>query len=201
MFAIEKKSQDEINKENELIIKLNNKLHTLNDDLRKNNDLLKDSEVEIKKFDNKCIKRNPHNSKIDNKDDINSLAIINLRKDKWFKNVFRAPKKYYLSLFKTHSTFFKTRSKSERKNIANSELETFVQTYFIEKDSTKILEWLTKKDLINLVREIVIPMYTTKKNSSYIFKKESKLYHNWIYKFNNRLMSILSYNNWNKINF
>ena len=191
MFDIEKKSQDVINKEDKWIVKLANKPQTLNDDINKNHDLLKDADVELKKFENKCIKRKSRRSKIENKDDINSLAVINIRKDKAFKNVFRAPKKYYLSVFKTHSTFFKTRSKSERKNIANFELGAFVQTYFIDKDCNKILDGLTKKDLISLVGGIVIPMYTTKKNSSYNFMKEWKLYHKWIYKFNNKLMSIL----------
>ena len=129
---------------------------------------MKDADVEIRKHDNEFILRKLCNSKIDNKDDINSLSAINIRKDKAFKNVFRTPKKHYLSLFKTQSTFFKIRSKSERKNIANYELETFVQTYFIDKDHTKILEGLTKENLINLVGRIVIPEYMTKESSSYI---------------------------------
>ena len=169
ILGIEKESQDIINKDDKWSALLDDKAHTLNDDLNKDHNLLKDADVELKKLDNEFIKRESCNSKIGNKDDINSLSAINMRKDKAFKNVFRAPKKkHYLSLFKTHSTFFKIKSKSERKNIANSELETFVQTYFIDKDCTKILEGLTKEDLINLVGRIVIPEYMTKESSSYI---------------------------------
>ena len=168
IFVIEKESHDITNKEDRWRTILDGKEHTLNDVLNKDHDLLEDADVELRKLDNEFIPRKSWNKKIDNKDDKNSLAAINIRKDKAFKNVFRAPKKYYLSLFKTHSTFFKTRSKSERKNIANSELESFVQTYFIDKDYTKILEGLTKEDLINLVGRIVIPEYMTKEGSSYI---------------------------------
>ena len=168
IFVLDKKSQDITNQDDNRRAILDGKEHTLNDDLNKDHDLLKDADVEIRKHDNEFIPRKSCNSKIDNKDDINSLAVINIRKDKAFKNVFRAPKKYYLSLFKTHSTFFKTRSKSERKNIANYELETFIQTYFIDKDCTKILEGLTKEDLINLVGRIVIPEYMTKESCFYI---------------------------------
>ena len=168
IFVIEKESQDIINKEDRWRTMQDVKEQTLNDDFSKDYDLLKDADVELKKIDNEFIPRKSCNSKIGNKDDANSLAVINMRKDKAFKNVFRAPKKHYLSLFKTHSTFFKTKSKSERKNIANSELETFVQTYFIDKDYTKILKGLTKENLINLVGRIVIPEYMTKEGSSYI---------------------------------
>ena len=168
IFVIDKESQDIINKDDEWIAKQASKPQTLNDDLNKDHDLLKNTDVEIKKLENKCIKRNSRRSKIENKDDINSLEVIDMRKDKAFKNVFRALKKYYLSLFKIHSTFFKTRSKSERKNIAHFELENFVQIYFIDKDYNKILEGLTKEDLINLVGRIVIPEYMTKESSSYI---------------------------------
>ena len=168
IFVIEKESQDITNQDDNRRAILDGKEHTLNDVLNKDHDLLEDADVELKKLDNEFIKRESWNSKIGNKDDINSLSAINMRKDKAFKNVFRTPKKHYLSLFKTHSKFFKTRSKSERKNIANYELDTFVQAYFIDKDHTKILEGLTKENLINLVGRIVIPEYMTKESSSYI---------------------------------
>ena len=192
VFDIEKESKDVINKEDEWTEKLASKPQTLNDDLNKEYYLLKDADAQIKKLDSEFIKSEPYNSNFDDKNDINSLASSNIRKDKSFKNVFRAPKKYYLSLFKTRSMFFKTISKTERKKIAHSELETFVQTYFIDKDSTKTLDGLTMNDLICLVGRIVIPEYMTKKNSSYIYRRECEVYHNWIYKFNNAFMSRLS---------
>ena len=201
VFDIEKESQDVTNKEDEWIVKLVSKPQTLDDDLNKNHDLLKDADAQIKKLDSEFIKSEPYNSNFDNKNEINSSTANKMRKDKSFKNVFRAPKKYYLSLFKTRSMFFKTISKSERKKIAHSELKTFVQTYFIDKDSTQTLDGLTMNDLICLVGRIVIPEYMTKKNSSYIYRREWELYHNWIYKFNLSYMSRLSeaiYNFMNK---
>ena len=119
---------------------------TQNDDLNKDYDLLKVADAKIKKLDSEFIKREPYNLNIDDQNEINSSTASKIRKDKTFKNVFRAPKKYFLSLFKAHSMFFKTISKSERKKIAHSELETFVQTYFIDKDCAKTLDGLTKKD-------------------------------------------------------
>ena len=204
VFNIEKKSQDVTNKDDEWIVKLASKPQTLNDDLNKDYDLLKDADAQIKKLDSEFIKSEQYNSNFDDQNEINSSTASKIRKDKTFKNVFRAPKKYFLSLFKAHSMFFKTISKSERKKIAHSELETFVQTYFIDKDCTKTLDGLTMNDLICLVGRIVIPEYMTKKNNSYIYRKECEIYHNWIYKFNVSFMNRLSeaiYNFMNYINF
>ena len=79
-------------------------------------------------------------SKIINKIDINgSIVDANIRKDKVFKNVFRATKKYYLKLFKTNSKFFKISSKAERKKTIYSELEEFVKKFFISKDTMVLL--------------------------------------------------------------
>ena len=105
------------------------------------------------------------------------------RNDISYKNVFRAPKKYYLALFKENSKFFKVHTRSERKKIAHSELGDFVQTYFINKDCNKILNGLTKEDLINLVGRIVIPEYMTKEGSTYIFRKECGILHDCIYRY------------------
>ena len=109
-----------------------------------------------------------------------------IRKDLCYKNVFRATKKYYLSLFKLHSEFFKTTSKSERKKIANSELNSFVQSYFIEKDESNLLNGLTKEDLVHLVGRIVIPEYMTKESNLYLYRKECELLHDCIYRFNSK---------------
>ena len=68
-------------------------------------------------------------------DEKESVAEQSIRKDKAFKNVFRAPKKYYLSLFKASSNFFKSHSKSERKIAVYSELDDFVKRFFIDKDT------------------------------------------------------------------
>ena len=68
-------------------------------------------------------------------DEKESVAEQSIRKDKAFKNVFRAPKKYYLSLLKTSSNFFKSHSKSERKIAVFSELDDFVKRFFINKDT------------------------------------------------------------------
>ena len=90
-----------------------------------------------------------------------------LRKDISYKNVFRATKKYYIALFKASSKFYKTYQKSERKKIVHSELENFVQNYFINKDTNQILNELSKEELVNIVGNIVISKYMTKQNETY----------------------------------
>ena len=126
-----------------------------------------------------------------------------IRRDLCYKNVFRATKKYYLKFFKLHSEFFKTTSKSERKKIAHSELNNFVQTYFIEKDESNMLDGLTKEDLVHLVGRIVIPEYMTKESDSYKYRKECELLHDCIYRYNSKYASKLyqsKYRDRNKLN-
>ena len=107
-----------------------------------------------------------------------------VRNDLSYKNVFRATKKYYLALFKASSKFFKTHTKPERKKIAYSELEDFVQNYFINKDSNQLLNELSKEELVNIVGRIVIPEYMTKQEGTYIFRKEWGILHDCIYRYN-----------------
>ena len=103
MFVIEKESQGIINKDNNRRSILDDKAQTLNDDSNKDHDLLKDADIEYRKFENEFIPRKLCNSKIDNKDDINSISAINMRKDKAFKNVFRAPKKSITWVYSKHT--------------------------------------------------------------------------------------------------
>ena len=107
-----------------------------------------------------------------------------VRNDVSYKNVFRATKKYYLALFKASSKFFKTHTKPERKKIAYSELEEFVQNYFINKDFNQLLNELNKEELVNIVGRIVIPEYMTKQEGTYIFRKEWGILHDCIYRYN-----------------
>ena len=90
-----------------------------------------------------------------------------IRKDVSYKNVFRATKKYYLALFKASSKFNMKHTKPEKKKIAHSELENFVQNYFINKDTSQILNGLSKEALVNIVGRIVIPEYMTKQEGTY----------------------------------
>ena len=100
-----------------------------------------------------------------NSEDIETNSRI--RKDVSYKNVFRATKKYYLALFKASSKFYKTHTRPEKKKIAHSELENFVQNYFINKDTNQILNGLSKEELVNIVGRIVIPRYMTKQEGTY----------------------------------
>ena len=100
-----------------------------------------------------------------------------LRKDKSFKNVFRAPKKYFLNLFKRNSKFFEIKSTSERKKAAQSEIENFIRNFIIKKDNQNILDGLTMEDLVNIVGRIVIPSYMQKKRGTYLYVRECALFH------------------------
>ena len=101
VFNIEKKSQDVTNKDDEWIVKLASKPQTLNDDLNKDYDLLKDADAQIKKLDSEFIKSEQYNSNFDDQNEINSSTASKIRKDKSFKNVFRAPKKVFLELIQS----------------------------------------------------------------------------------------------------
>ena len=114
-----------------------------------------------------------------------------LRKDKSYKNVFRAPKKYFLDLFKKNSKFFETKSTLERKKVAQSEIENFVRNFIIKKDSQNILDGLTMEDLVNIVGRIVIPSYMQKKRGTYLYVRECDLFHDWIYRYNSYCASKL----------
>ena len=114
-----------------------------------------------------------------------------LRKDKLFKNVFRAPKKYFLNLFKRNSKFFEIKSTSERKKAAQSEIENFIRNFIIKKDSQNILDRLTMEDLVNIVGRIVIPSYMQKKRGTYLYVRECALFHDWVYRYNSYCASKL----------
>ena len=107
-----------------------------------------------------------------------------LRKDKSYKNVFRAPKKYFLDLFKKNFKFFEIKSTSERKKVAQSEIENFVRKFIINMDYQNTLDGLTVDDLVNLVGRIVIPTYMQKNIRTYVYRKEWELLHDWIYRYN-----------------
>ena len=120
-----------------------------------------------------------------------------LRKDKSFKNVFRAPKKYFLNLFKKNSKFFEIKSTSERKKAAQSEIENFVRKFVINMDYQNILNGLTMEDLVNIVGRIVIPSYMQKKRGTYKYVRECALFHDWVYRYNSYCASKLYQSKYN----
>ena len=124
------------------------------------------------------------NSKLCDKSKSRELTINSqTRNDLSYKNLFRVLKKFYLALFKENSNFLRNIRDQKGRKLYIPRIGDFVQTYFINKDFNKILDGLTKEDLINLVGRIVIPECMTKEGGTYIFRKECRLLHDCIYRY------------------
>ena len=106
-----------------------------------------------------------------------------LRRDVLFKNILRSVKKHYANLFKSTTTFFAVKSKTQRKKIAMSHVQEFVRANFSSPDFEEMYKTASFEEVCNYIGRIVVPEYFSKTYCSYECAKYTDLLYSCIYKY------------------
>lgn len=104
-----------------------------------------------------------------------------------FKNIFRAVKKYYTSLFIKTSEFYSNyKSDKDRRKVVRMHVSDFIQNQILVNEGAEMFGSFYHEQLIEYFGRIVVPKYMPQACNDYFCKKSVDALFKWIYKYNSR---------------